>query len=66
MAQRAKSLNSARMDRAESYENYGLAWPGKLFPFQKASVERLIDSSSVLLADEMAVGKTIQANKRQE
>ena len=39
----------------------GLAWPGSLFPYQLAGVERLLGASALLLADEMGLGKTIQA-----
>lgn len=44
-----------------AWEAYGLAWPGRLFPYQQAGIDRLIDAPSLLLADEMGLGKTIQA-----
>ena len=39
----------------------GLSWKGDLFPYQRLGVDRLMASNSVLLADEMELGKTIQA-----
>ena len=46
---------------APVWHAFGLAWPGRLFPYQQEGVERLIRDPCVLLADEMGLGKTIQA-----
>ena len=43
------------------WQRFELAWPGRLFPFQEAGIERLISEPGVLLADEMGLGKTVQA-----
>jgi SNF2 family DNA or RNA helicase len=47
--------------RASVCHAFGLVWPERFFPYQKAGVERLISERQVLLADEMGLGKTIQA-----
>jgi SNF2 family DNA or RNA helicase len=44
-----------------SNAGFGFEWPFPLPPFQKAGIEWLIAEPGVLLADEMGIGKTIQA-----
>jgi SNF2 family DNA or RNA helicase len=45
----------------ERGQEFGLAWPGRFFPYQVDGIKRLVSQPNVLLADEMGLGKTIQA-----
>src|SRR6266481_1287533 len=45
----------------EAGDEDNLVWTKHLFPYQQTGVDRLVRSASLLLADEMRLGKTIQA-----
>jgi SNF2 family DNA or RNA helicase len=65
-----KWVRQSRSDRSEelatslpddAQRDLKVAWADKLYPYQRAAVEFMVDNPSCLLADDMGLGKTLQS-----